>query len=210
MGFITDTLLWTLLDYAILGALLLTLLNLLINLQVVRKLSYGALPEKSPRISVLVPARNEALRIQPCASSLLDLVYRDFEVIILDDNSEDDTQNILRDLGYSETNEKFRLLVGKPLPKGWTGKSWACHQLAQAATGHYLLFTDADTHHAPDTLLAAITMAQKTRADLLTVWPRQITETWSEKLIIPVAGVVAKDLVDSFDDKRGSERHQQE
>ena len=176
---------------AILAALLLTLANLLINLRVVRSLAKAPLPSSFPRVSILVPARNEALRISPCATSLKAQDYPDFEVLILDDNSEDSTQAILRELGYQEDGARLRLLVGKPLPTGWTGKAWACHQLAQAATGDYLLFTDADTAHCPGTLRSAVALAQDTRADLLTVWPRQITETWSEKLVIPLLFLLA-------------------
>jgi chlorobactene glucosyltransferase len=79
-----------------------------------------------------------------------------------------------------------RLLEGTPLPAGWTGKSWACHQLAESARGVYLFFTDADTAHAPGTVAAAVAHATRTRADLLSAWPRLITETWGEKLVIPM------------------------
>ena len=166
----------------------LTLANLLLNLVVVRSLGQAPLNSgRFPRVSVLVPARNEAHRITPCATSLKAQDYPDFEVIVLNDNSEDRTAEVLLGLGYAtEDSARFRLLNGTPLPTGWIGKAWACHQLARAATGDYLLFTDADTIHAPGTIRAAISQAQATRADLLTVWPRQITGTWSEKLVIPL------------------------
>lgn len=178
--------------YAILLGLLLTLANLLVNLFQVRSLARSRPSASPPRVSVLVPARNEALRIGPCAESLKAQEYPDFEVLVLDDNSEDATSEILRGVGYrEEEGGRLRLLKGDPLPAGWTGKAWACHQLAQEATGDYLLFTDADTTHHPGTLQAAVAQAQQTRADLLTIWPCQITETWSEKLVIPLLFLLA-------------------
>ena len=175
----------------VLALLVLTLGNLLINLCVVRSLGRASHASSFPRVSVLVPARNEAHRVGPCASSLKAQDYPDFEVLILNDNSEDRTEEVLRGFGYSEDHPKLRLLTGTALPSGWTGKAWACHQLAQAATGDYLLFTDADTEHEAGTIRAAIAQAQQTQADLLTIWPRQITGTWSEKLVIPLLFLLA-------------------
>jgi len=81
---------------------------------------------------------------------------------------------------------KTRLLSGQPLPEGWTGKNWACHQLAQNARGQFLFFTDADTGHAPGTVTAAVTYALKNRAGLVSAWPRLVTGTLGEKLVVPV------------------------
>jgi len=140
-----------------------------------------------PMISVLVPARNEALRIGPCAASLACQRYPNFEVLVLDDHSEDGTADVLASLGYSgEPSAKLRILKGQPLPPGWTGKAWACHQLAAAARGEWLLFTDADTEHADAMLASTMAMARKTEAALLSAWPRLVTESWSEKLVLPI------------------------
>ncbi len=76
-------------------------------------------------------------------------------------------------------------------PEGWTGKNWACHQLSQAATGEWLLFTDADTVHSPGALSAAIAMAAASRADLFSAWPRLVTLSLGERLVIPVLHVIA-------------------
>ena len=91
---------------------------------------------RAPLVSVLVPARNEAHRITPCLQSLSAQDYPDFEIVVLDDHSEDATAQVALDLGFQrELDTSRRLLAGQPLPPGWTGKSWACHQLAAAARG---------------------------------------------------------------------------
>jgi chlorobactene glucosyltransferase len=143
-------------------------------------------PEQAPLISVLVPARNEARNIAPCVRSLLSQDYPNFELIVLDDHSEDGTAEIIRELGVNESTKPHRLLKGNPLPAGWTGKGWACHQLAGAASGQFLFFTDADTEHAPGTLSALLAYAERQRADLLSAWPRLVTRTWGECLVIPM------------------------
>ena len=173
----------------LLGAALLLLWNLGAFLTVRRssQLPPGMTEENAPLISVLVPARNEERRIRACAGSLLAQTYPNYEVLVLDDHSEDRTRQILEELGYVEApGARFRILTGRPLPGGWTGKSWACHQLAQAAKGEYLLFLDADTTHVPEMLTSALTLALETRADLFSAWPRPVTKTWSEKLVISV------------------------
>jgi chlorobactene glucosyltransferase len=144
-----------------------------------------------PLVSILVPARNEALRISPCLRSLIRQDYPNYEVIVLDDHSEDQTARIVSDLGFSrDPVSARRLLTGEPLPAGWTGKAWACQQLAAAARGSYLLFTDADTVHEPEALGAFIGHARDTDAGLLSAWPRQVTRTWSERAVIPLVYVL--------------------
>ena len=172
---------------AILGGLLLSLLAVIANVA-----NFGGLRpvpppplEEAPLVSILVPARNEARNIEPCVSSLLAQDYPNFELIVLDDNSEDGTGEIVRRLGLTGEGNR-RVIGGSPLPAGWTGKGWACHQLSLAANGHYLFFTDADTAHAPGTVSASVAAGRAYRADLLSAWPRLLTETWGEKLIIPM------------------------
>ena len=145
----------------------------------------------APFVSVLVPARNEARRITPCLKSLLGQDYPNYEIIVLDDHSEDETAAVVLSLGLSrEKRGTRRLLEGRPLPVGWTGKAWACHQLAAAARGDYLLFTDADTVHAPEALGAFTQHALATEAALLSAWPRQVTGSWSERAVIPLVYVL--------------------
>jgi chlorobactene glucosyltransferase len=139
-------------------------------------------PAETPLISVLIPARNEAKVIDKTLKSLLAQDYRNFEVILLDDESTDGTAKIARDLVHA----RLTVIEGQPLPEGWLGKNWACHQLAKKANGAYLLFTDADVQWSPGGLSALVGEAMHTDADLLTVWPTQQTVTWAERLVVPL------------------------
>lgn len=166
--------------------LALGLLTALSNHFSIRRFDQYPRAKNFPRVSILVPARNEAENIEACLSSLLRQDYPDFEVIALDDHSEDGTRAILRRL--ARACGRLRVLDGHPLPAGWLGKHWACHQLAQAATGELLLFTDADTRHEPTMLRDSVSALLAERADLITAFPREEAVTWGEKLIVPVIG----------------------
>ena len=160
------------------------LVIVLSNYRTLRRLkSYGQ-PANRLRASILVPARNEADHIERCVRSLLAQRYPDFEVLVLDDHSSDETWQILSRLAAEDG--RLQLLKGQPLPDGWLGKHWACHQLAQRASGQLLLFTDADTRHHPDTLEAAVAALQAEQADLLSALPRQEVITWGERLVVPL------------------------
>src|SRR6201984_3674620 len=165
--------------------------SLLVSAVLLPRLRPDVTPVTFPRVSILLPARNEALRIRSCLESLLKQNYSSLEIIVLDDESVDATVELAHALGFlTEPESKFRLIRGAPLPPGWTGKSWACHQLAEVAQGEYLLFTDADTVHQPETVSSAVAAAQRAGCDLLTLWPFQTTVTFAEKLVIPLMFVV--------------------
>lgn len=179
---------------AVLGVLLVVLLALLVNLVVFKSLKPVAPPAGNEMVSILVPARNEATRIRRCVESLSAQNYSCCELLVLDDNSEDGTGDILRELGFAEDGTKLRLITGSPLPEGWTGKNWACHQLSLAAKGDYLFFTDADTVHSRGTVASALAYSKSRRADLLSAWPRLLSLTWSERLVIPMIHLLAAAL----------------
>ncbi len=172
---------------SVLGALLLFLGILLWNLfelaPLPRRRSKGG---REPMVSILVPARNEERSIEACILSLLAQEYERFEVIVLDDGSTDRTGDILRSLARSRHGGRLRILGGKPLPEGWHGKAWACQQLGEAAGGDMLLFTDADTRHAPDSVSRAVLALQEEGAGMLSLTPRQETVTFGEKLVVPL------------------------
>jgi chlorobactene glucosyltransferase len=174
---------------AVTSVLAAVLLALVVNMGFLRRLRPGTVPVRRPLVSVLIPARNEADRIGPCLHSLVNQDYPNIEILVLDDYSEDGTAQVVKRF------TQVLLLAGEPLPKGWTGKSWACHQLANAARGKLLLFTDADTVHSVGAVSAAVREQQRTRADLLSIWPCQISETLVEKLVIPLMYVVGGSFV---------------
>lgn len=141
-------------------------------------------PARTPSVSVLIPARNEAANIIPMLESIRNLDYPNFQILVLDDNSEDETGTLLAQLAVRDPRICF--LQGQPLPDGWMGKQWACHQLTQAATGELLLFTDADTRHLPHALRNAVTAILAEHADLLSALPYQEMHTLGERLIVPL------------------------
>lgn len=187
----------TLLHVTLTGALLVSVVVLGLNLAVVPRLRKvrprcGVLP----RVSILVPARNEALNIEACVRSLLAQDYPTFRVHVLDDHSTDGTGEMVRRLGLDEGNGG--LLKGRELPQGWVGKNWACHQLSEAADGEYLLFTDADTIHAPGALRALVSLAQERGASLVSAWPEQLTVSLGERLVVSLLPFVGALLYPHF------------
>jgi chlorobactene glucosyltransferase len=164
-----------------LGVLLLIALS---NWLALRRLESYARGGTQPRVSILLPARNEAANIAACARSLLAQDYPDFELLVLDDNSTDGTGDIARELAARDN--RLCVLEGRPLPEGWLGKHWACHQLAQAARGDLWLFTDADTVHHPRALREAVAALQTENADLVTTLPHQEMQSWGERFIVSI------------------------
>ncbi|MDP2952328.1 MAG: glycosyltransferase, partial [Chloroflexota bacterium] len=160
-------------------------LNVANNLHILSEaVPRGELPQPLPLVSVLVPARNEERNIGPCLSSLLAQDYANLEILVLDDDSSDRTAQMVE--GYARKDARLRLLKGAPLLQGWHGKAYACHQLAQAARGEYLLFTDADTVHTPHSVSWTLRLAKERGADLVTYFPRLVTESFWEKTIMPI------------------------
>ncbi len=137
---------------------------------------------------MLIPARDESTVIAGTVKAWLAQDYADFELLVLDDNSSDGTAGIAQ--GAARGDSRLHILTGAPLPVGWKGKNWACHQLAEASRGDLLLFTDADVSWRPGALSALVSAMNHSRAGLLTVWPKQITRTWAERLVVPLMGFV--------------------
>lgn len=146
--------------------------------------SGSAPPGGWPSVSVIVPARDEAHNIGRCLGTLTSSTYPDFEIIVVDDRSEDGTGDLAR-ARHPDSARRILVVPGAPLPKGWLGKPWACEQGAAAATGQVLLFTDADTTHAPDLLERAVRGLVDEQADLLTLVGTQIMGTFWERLVQP-------------------------
>ena len=161
------------------------LINLLLNLRALHKLGseQGKLPVDLPCISVLIPARNEEEDIVPCLDSLRKQDYPAYEILVLDDNSTDRTAERVAEVAAKDP--RVKLVRGKPLPRGWAGKPYACHQLAAQAKGSWLLFTDADTIHAPTMLSSAMAYAHEHKLSLISGLPLQKTVSFSQRVAVP-------------------------
>ena len=153
------------------------------------------LPEPAPSISVCVPARNEAVNIEACVESLAGQRYPDFELLVLDDCSGDDTAGRAREAARRHPAVAIRVIDGRPLPEGWIGKNWACRQLADVAAGSLLLFTDADTVWSPGALAEAARLSIEFRADLLSGLPRLEARSVWERMSVPMLTLAGGTLV---------------
>ena len=151
-----------------------------------RRLTPGDAPVPMPRVSILVPARDEAGTLPQTLPPLM--AQGADEVLVLDDGSSDGTGAIVS--AFAQRDARVRLVVGEPLPPGWSGKNWACHQLAEEARGDVLLFTDADVLWSPGTLAAVLGARAREEADLLTVWPRQRCVTLGERAVVPLVDML--------------------
>ncbi len=159
-----------------------------LNVLTFPRLAAAPPPPTFPQVSLLVPARNEAAAIGETVRRLLAQDYPCYELLLLDDHSTDGTAELARSAAGGDG--RLRLLQGAPLPAGWQGKSWACHQLAEAARGELLVFTDADVVWEPGALTRLVGEMQHRDSDLQTVWPTQITVTWGERLVVSLLAFV--------------------
>ena len=131
-----------------------------------------------PRVSIIIPARNEASILGRLLASLINLDYGSYEVIVVDDDSSDATHYIAGEF------DAILIRSGGP-PPGWTGKAYACYLGALAATGDWLLFTDADTEHSPLSLASTMGYVADRRLAALSVLPSQELTTFTERLVLP-------------------------
>lgn len=131
-------------------------------------------------VTVLVPARDEADGIVECVMALLAQDHEAVEIIVLDDESTDSTADLVRAID----DPRVRVVAGAPLPDGWTGKNWACHQLSQIASGEVLCFVDADTVLAPTAVRAALEVIEG--GDLVTALPAAEYRTAAQTLLLPM------------------------
>lgn len=173
------------LQIIILSLLILGTINFLLNLWVVKVVSPKLKLEKDlPLVSILIPARNEANNITDCLKSFQNQTYTNLEILVLDDESQDETS--LKVSTLAKEDQRIKLLKGQALPAKWVGKNWACHQLSQVAQGDWLLFTDADTRFQPQAISASIAYATLNKADLLSIFPKQLASTRAVQVIIPL------------------------
>ncbi len=154
------------------------------NLFLLKSIKKFRFQGKLPGVSILIPARNEAENIEKCVRSLLAQKYHDYEVIVLDDDSDDGTHEVLKRLEKSD--ERLKIIKGKPLPEGWTGKNWACMQLFEASSKEIIVFVDADTYFDPDMIDNAVRAFKASNLDFMTVLLRWEIASFGEKITVPV------------------------
>jgi len=148
------------------------------------RFAYGPEIFEGPFVSVLIPVRNEEKFIERCLTSLRDQHYTNYEILVINDNSTDDTQSIIERIANEDN--RVKIFNGKPLPDDWYGKPYALHQLALAAKGEILLFTDADTVHSPASISWAVTNMKKLNADMISGYVGQIFNTFGEIITVPL------------------------
>lgn len=141
-----------------------------------------------PRVSVVVPARNEAPQVETAVRSLLAQDYPDLEVVAIDDRSEDATGLLLD--GLAAQDARLRVVHVEILPDGWLGKNHACARGAEAATGKWLLFTDGDVLFRADALRRAVALAEAYGLDHLVAFPRLVTQGFLERAFVVAFGIL--------------------
>jgi chlorobactene glucosyltransferase len=143
--------------------------------------------KSKPKVSIIVPARNEEETILICLQSLLSQDYDNYEVIAIDDSSTDKTPSIISKL--SEQNHRLIAVKAPSIPEDWIGKNWACFQGYQKSSGEILLFTDADTVHKTDSLSSAVNTMIHGQLDALTLVPKLICYDIITKFTLPVLSI---------------------
>ncbi|MBA3766457.1 MAG: glycosyltransferase [Acidobacteria bacterium] len=142
----------------------------------------------SPSVSVLIPARDEETNLSACLDCALLQGEVVREILVYDDHSADKTPCIVED--YARRDPRVRLLLPKPLPSGWCGKTFACSQLAAAARGEWLLFLDADVRLRTGVLTYVIAEAQARGVSLLSCWPALELLSFWERVLMPMLNFV--------------------
>jgi chlorobactene glucosyltransferase len=137
-----------------------------------------------PKVSVILPARNEGQYIARCLDSLLGQDYPNFEIIAINDSSTDGTGEIMKT--YAANDLRVMHIDASPKPEGWTGKNWACYQGFLRARGELLMFTDADSKHLPSTMSLAVGHLMSENLEALTAVPRLICNDFWTKMTLPV------------------------
>jgi chlorobactene glucosyltransferase len=162
-----------------------------VNLRVLPRITYYApiAGEDAPSVVVLVPARDEEANLRDCLPSILRQNYSNYEVWVYDDGSTDGTALVLEQLAVEHPHLRVVTAEHEP-PTGWLGKAHACHRLYEAASAErapdYVLFTDADVLFNPLAVAHAVAAARALDVGLLSVFPRQVTGSWAERLAVPL------------------------
>lgn len=180
--------------YIILVFLFLQFLVALSNLLFRIKLPRNPLKIKDePLVSVLIPARNEENNLPILVNDILSQNYPNFEIIIYNDASNDNTGIIAGN--FSQKYSFIKVINGISLPEGWYGKPYACWNLGKHAKGDYLLFLDADVRISGNILRRSISYMQSKKLGLISIFPKQIMVSFGEKLVVPLMNIILLSLL---------------
>ena len=138
----------------------------------------------SPKVSIILPARNEEEFLGKCLNSLIVQDYNDYEIVVIDDSSEDKTAEIISE--YAKKSSKVIPVSARKKPEGWMGKNWACMEGYKKATGELLLFTDADTKHAKNVISLAVAHLNSFNLDALSTIPKMLTFDFWTNITLPM------------------------
>ena len=166
------------------GAWLVLLGSMMRHVRLTPRLEIGRENSETPLVSVILPARNEEAYIGRCLRTLSDQDYPEYEVVAVDDSSEDATGDIIRECAAADP--RIIPVAARPKPDGWMGKNWACMEGYAKARGRLLLFTDADTAFAPGVISAAVHLLLSDRLDALTAIPRIRANDFLTRVTLPV------------------------
>ncbi|MBD1320123.1 glycosyltransferase [Gordonia hankookensis] len=171
------------------GIAVAALLQTLHNASVIRRPVSGAVP-RTEALTVLIPMRDEIRHVAGCMAAVLDACDAwpgRARVVVLDDDSTDGTSEALADIAVRD--HRVRVVAGEPIPPGWLGKTWACHQLSRLGAdddGGVLIFLDADVRVEPDAFAASVALLRETGLQLVSPYPRQQTHGPVERLVQPL------------------------
>ncbi|MBN1637560.1 MAG: glycosyltransferase family 2 protein [Ignavibacteriales bacterium] len=149
--------------------------------------------KEKPLISVLIPARNEESNIGNLLNDLINQNYENIEIIVFNDESIDNTENIVKD--FTKKQNIINLINSNGLLDGWLGKNYACNSLAQIAKGKYFLFLDADVRVGKNLIESALSYIQKYKLSLISIFPKQIMLTTPEKIVVPIMNWILLSLL---------------
>jgi glycosyltransferase involved in cell wall biosynthesis len=137
-----------------------------------------------PKLSIIVPARNEEIYIRKCIDSLVKQDYPDFEIILVNDESSDKTLEIMHE--YKRSNVTIQVVNVNQAGDDWIGKNWACYQGYLKSNGNLLLFTDADSYHSENTMSLAVQNLNHYLLDAITIMPRLICNDFFTQVTLPL------------------------
>jgi glycosyltransferase involved in cell wall biosynthesis len=178
--------------YIVLGFALLQLIVVGIN-WIFRQRLKQQYAHNDKLVSVLIPARNEENNIASILGDLRNQTYNNIEIIVLDDDSSDNTAAIIAQQIQQDT--RISLLQSKGLPKGWLGKNYACHQMAKQAKGEYLLYLDADVRIQPELIAKLLYFSVQKQKQLVSIFPKQEMISAGEWKTVPLMNYILLTLL---------------